>query len=66
MSGPCKNCEKRVLGCHATCENYNEYKLKNEELKKKKFLDKGVNNYIYDERAKRAISWWKHSRRRNK
>ena len=23
---PCKNCEKRKLGCHATCEEYLAYK----------------------------------------
>lgn len=29
----CKNCEKRKLYCHVTCQEYNKYKL---ELKKAK------------------------------
>ncbi len=40
--GGCKDCSKRVLGCHATCETYINYKkeLENyvDKLKKQKFL----------------------------
>ena len=25
--GPCKGCEDRVIGCHATCERYIEWKM---------------------------------------
>lgn len=24
--GPCKGCEERFIGCHATCERYIEWK----------------------------------------
>ena len=27
MKAPCRNCEKRVLGCHDACPDYREYKL---------------------------------------
>lgn len=26
MKPPCKDCSKRVLGCHATCKEYKAYK----------------------------------------
>ena len=32
---PCKNCKKRVVGCHATCEEYQKYKNDLEERKEK-------------------------------
>ena len=30
---PCKDCEKRELGCHGRCEEYAEYKKQNEKAK---------------------------------
>ena len=39
LNAPCKGCEKREVGCHATCEDYLTYReLKDEqnaELKEK-------------------------------
>ena len=36
-SPPCKDCQKRTLGCHATCLEYLIWKKKKEnELNKKK------------------------------
>ena len=32
----CKNCEKRVLGCHSTCEEYLAYKKSVGEVKEKR------------------------------
>lgn len=26
MSAPCKNCSVRVIGCHASCEKYREWR----------------------------------------
>lgn len=26
MSAPCKDCTKRVLGCHSSCKDYAEYR----------------------------------------
>lgn len=28
---PCKNCDKRYLGCHSQCEDYKEWKIKEQE-----------------------------------
>ena len=30
---PCKDCEKRFIGCHAVCESYIAWQALNEELK---------------------------------
>lgn len=31
VASPCKNCTKRVLHCHSTCEEYLVYKDKKKE-----------------------------------
>lgn len=31
---PCKDCKKRYLGCHDSCEEYQDAKKENEEYKK--------------------------------
>ena len=36
---PCQNCNKRSLGCHASCEDYIRYKLKYDDQMKKKKKD---------------------------
>lgn len=47
----CKNCEKRFVGCHATCETYNQVKKKREEqakiIRKEKYIDCMVDSYNY-------------------
>lgn len=61
----CKECNKRVMGCHSKCENYNKMKKNNDELHnmtrnfyqnnlKKKI--KGFNFEIEDEMPKKKIS----------
>lgn len=30
MKPPCKNCERRFVGCHSKCEAFNEYSRENE------------------------------------
>ena len=36
VNAPCKDCESRFLGCHSTCERYNDFKKYREELKRVK------------------------------
>lgn len=36
----CKGCEKRHIGCHATCSIYQEYRTKQDALLKAKNLSK--------------------------
>ena len=31
MNAPCKDCEKRYVGCHGRCEKYLEYYKANQE-----------------------------------
>ena len=49
MMAPCKNCEKRQLGCHATCEEYQafeDYKKKTseEKIREHNTWTKGIEN----------------------
>ena len=32
---PCKDCQKRFLSCHSTCEDYKNWKCEFEKLKDK-------------------------------
>lgn len=36
---PCKNCEKREIGCHSDCEEYNEYRKHNTEAQTKLYRE---------------------------
>ena len=40
MSSPCHHCDKRVLGCHAECEDYKAFaewaRAKNEKIRQQK------------------------------
>ena len=33
---PCKDCEKRYVGCHSECEQYKEFRVARDEFKKEK------------------------------
>jgi hypothetical protein len=33
MKAPCKGCEKRLIGCHALCPEFREFRKKLEEQK---------------------------------
>ena len=39
MTNSCKNCTKRHVGCHATCEEYKEYVEKNKAVSRARFLE---------------------------
>lgn len=34
MKNKCYNCEHRHVGCHATCEDYKEFKTKQDAMRK--------------------------------
>lgn len=36
MRCPCKDCDKRKLGCHGMCKEYQEWKKWNEEKNEKR------------------------------
>lgn len=45
MSAPCKDCERRYLGCHSECKDYIEYSRERNEMLNKKFEEKRL---LYD------------------
>lgn len=47
---PCHNCEKRVLGCHSTCEDYKAFSEKNKVALGKK-IEADKKNYIASDTA---------------
>ena len=46
MSAPCKNCEKRTLGCHSSCKDYMEYKAEVERIKAVRGWDREQQQYF--------------------
>lgn len=41
----CHNCEKRKVGCHATCETYQNFRKKQDELLEEKHRSKDYYDY---------------------
>ncbi len=39
MDSPCIGCKRRFLGCHGTCEKYNEFCRKMEDARKRRDAD---------------------------
>lgn len=43
MNVPCKDCNKRQVGCHSSCEDYKTYKTennkRNEKIKRERDAD---------------------------
>ena len=33
IKNPCRNCTKRVVGCHSTCKDYKDWKKEDQERK---------------------------------
>ena len=54
MKAPCQNCDKRVIGCHADCKEYNDYVESREKRRSSKKLDSDILAYLRDK--KRQIS----------
>lgn len=40
---PCRDCERRVVGCHSTCEEFKAFEIENETYKE--LLRKGKDKY---------------------
>ena len=39
MIAPCKDCEKRVVGCHSSCEEYKKFREFRNELNEKRHIE---------------------------
>ena len=37
MTCPCRDCEKRNIGCHSKCSLYKEWAKENEKLRKERY-----------------------------
>ena len=38
MKAPCKNCDKRLIGCHASCTDYADYRSEMDRKKQERHL----------------------------
>ena len=45
---PCKNCTKRTLGCHESCQDYNTYKKNMETINCKRRTELYYRDYNLD------------------
>jgi len=48
MNTPCRNCAARVVGCHAECEKYLDFRKKMDEMSKKRMAKILVSDYMSD------------------
>ena len=63
MKAPCKDCEKRYIGCHGRCEKYLEFKKANNERLKQKSLEVDADQYAIDNTMRIRRSWQRRIRR---
>lgn len=49
VTAPCKDCPDRQLGCHGTCEKYQEYRRKRDEeaVAERQRVDSYCDMYAY-------------------
>lgn len=47
---PCKDCERRRVGCHAECEDYKKYAENNQETYRKRKEHREIIDAIADSR----------------
>jgi hypothetical protein len=52
MKAPCKDCEKRELGCHSKCEEYQAFDKYNKARNEANIKERESLCYTYDERVK--------------
>ncbi len=57
VKAPCQGCQVRHLGCHGTCEKYQEYKTKHEEeaAENRQRMDAYIDLYSYKEEKMRRL-----------
>ena len=56
VKGPCKDCERRSVGCHATCEDYNFYRKHVDDARAKRLeqITNKYDKYLYRDVYKHA------------
>ncbi len=56
--GGCKDCSKRVLGCHATCETYINYKKELEKAREIRESVKEHDRYFLGKQRENNVAAW--------
>ena len=59
MIAPCKGCEDRVVGCHATCDRYKAYHEKNMERIKAKEKQRVINSNLLSPTVRAKWKYWR-------
>ena len=44
----CKDCEKRHVGCHATCDEYKQFKKEREEILNRMHEESSFDSFMHD------------------
>lgn len=63
MNGPCKDCERRKMGCHGRCKEYQEFAKRLEEIRKKR-SEETANSWPWSRRGEQMI--WQHKKNKRK
>ena len=63
MKAPCKNCEKRYIGCHGRCEKYLKYKQWNEGRLHEHHLSLDADQYQVNNTMRIRRSWQRRLRK---
>lgn len=45
-TSPCKECSKRTLGCHATCEDYLQFRVERDKINMEKVEKEASENWF--------------------
>lgn len=51
---PCRDCEKRTVGCHASCEQYQAFRRYREAVKAEQYRQRETAEYFIDSARKQA------------
>ena len=55
MGTCCKDCEDRKIGCHGSCDRYEEYRKFYDNVRDIKRKKKIVDNYVFDSVMKKKL-----------
>lgn len=59
----CYNCDKHIVGCHATCADYKEYKAARQTILDKIHRDSEIKDHFAGAVVRRKENYNKHSAR---
>ena len=53
---PCKDCEKRYVGCHSDCIDYKDWKKAHDAFEGGKRWERQINTIMHDSQSRRCKS----------